>query len=872
MAKLRWTGFVSYARHDAALVERFLNVMRPRCTSLRDLEIELWSDRAILAGQDWAREIAAAAEAADFGLLCVSSSFLASPFVTEVELPALMAGERTIIPVALEPLALDLLDLKGLDPLQIFHLRPPRSARGLSFDECKGRGVNEKRFCDALVAELVTPTRQRAGRTAATLQLGAAARSLRGLAHRAGATSRSRIERLAVLAEADPDGRDLNLGGVVDALYPGDADGVERFRQLRQAMRGLADEHGVAIACEVDGQKRSGPDARRCWFTGVDDEVERIEWLSHDASQPPPGTVAIRAHARREILRICIDGPATASGDELTGRLTAALAHDADLGLEVTSTRALAGEHRERVRARRLAGADLVVCLLSREYLTEYGDSAADGGRPVVPVALERLDEAGLGRLAPPFALRGKAFDEHGPDIAQFVAALHEHIVHRVARRTRDALEWDCLLPTDVARDVVDARAMHAELDRAPRTARPPDDTIDVQRHLRAWADDSGGRPYLVIFGEYGMGKTTACQAFTRDLLARRRAGDVDARLPIYLDLRNLGDVKLREPTLAQILDDLLSRAWQSGLVDRPTADEVVDYVQHRRAVVVFDGLDEVLVHLSDRQGQALLRQLWSILPPKLHSGPRAGRVLMTCRTHFFRTLAEQQTYFRGEDRDAVGAGSYAALHLLPFNEEQVRAYLERRDVSGSDGGGVERAIELIRAVHNLSDLVTRPYNLRLVADQLGALERRIASGERVDAAALYDELVGSWLARDEGKHQLRKHDKLRLMEELAAELWREGRRSLPVDRLEAWLHRRLGADDELGRWFALARPDVAVLAEDLRTATFVVRPGADDFAFAHTSLLEYFLARRLARALDRGRPCRVGDAAAQPRDARLSR
>ncbi len=857
MAKLRWTGFVSYARHDAALVERFLNVLRPRCASLRDLEIELWSDRVILAGQDWAREIAVAAEAADFGLLCVSPSFLASPFVTEVELPALMAGERTIIPVALEPLALELLDLKGLDPLQIFHLRPPRSARGLSFDECKGRGVNEKRFCDALVAELVAPTRQRAGRTAATLQLGAAARSLRGLAHRAGATSRSRIERLAVLAEADPDGRDLNLGGVVDALYPGDADGVERFRQLRQAMRAVADEHGIAIACEVDGQKRSGPDARRCWFTGVDDEAERIEWLSHDASQSPPGTVAIRARARREILRICIDGPATASGDELTGRLTAALTHDADLGLEVTSTRALAGEHRERVRARRLAGADLVVCLLSREYLAEHGDSAADGGRPVVPVALERLDGADLGRLAPPFALRGKAFEEHGPDIEQFVAALHEHIVHRVTRRTIDALEWDCLLPADVARDVIDARAMHAVLDRPPRTAHPPDDTIDVQQHLRSVGRrcrrPSVPRDLRRVRDGQDDG-VPGIHARSARASARRRRRCTAADLPRPAQPRGRQAARAdaradpRRPPLA---------AWQSGLADRPTADEVVDYVQHRRAVVVFDGLDEVLVHLSDRQGQALLRQLWSILPPKLHSGPRAGRVLMTCRTHFFRTLAEQQTYFRGEDRDAVGTDSYAALHLLPFNEQQVRAYLERRDLSAADGGGVERAIELIRAVHNLSDLVTRPYNLRLVADQLGALERRIASGERVDAAALYDELVGSWLARDEGKHQLRKHDKLRLMEELAAELWREGRRSLPVDRLEAWLHRRLGADDELGRWFALARPDVAVLAEDLRTATFVVRPGADDFAFAHTSLLEYFLARRLARALVESDPPR---------------
>ena len=36
-----------------------------------------------------------------------------------------------------------------------------------------------------------------------------------------------------------------------------------------------------------------------------------------------------------------------------------------------------------------------------------------------------------------------------------------------------------------------------------------------------------------------------------------------------------------------------------------------------------------------------------------------------------------------------------------------------------------------------------------------------------------------------------------------------------------------------------MARPDPAVLAEDLRTATFIVRPAVSHFEFAHTALLE---------------------------------
>ena len=43
-------------------------------------------------------------------------------------------------------------------------------------------------------------------------------------------------------------------------------------------------------------------------------------------------------------------------------------------------------------------------------------------------------------------------------------------------------------------------------------------------------------------------------------------------------------------------------------------------------------------------------------------------------------------------------------------------------------------------------------------------------------------------------------------------------------------------------------------------TSTFVVRPGVDRFEFAHTSLLEFFLARYLMRALVEGRHHRGDD------------
>jgi len=152
VAEHRFTGFVSYAHADAGLVERFLALMAPRCQILRDIEVDAWWDRQILVGQRWAQEIAAAMESADFGLLCVSPSFLASPYIAQVELPGLLGDGKIIVPVGLDRVDLDRADLRSLDELWIFSYRSPRGHGERWFSECAG--PNTARFCSRLVADI----------------------------------------------------------------------------------------------------------------------------------------------------------------------------------------------------------------------------------------------------------------------------------------------------------------------------------------------------------------------------------------------------------------------------------------------------------------------------------------------------------------------------------------------------------------------------------------------------------------------------------------------------------------------------------------------------------------------------------------------
>ncbi|HXN38671.1 MAG TPA: toll/interleukin-1 receptor domain-containing protein [Solirubrobacteraceae bacterium] len=145
-------GFLSYAHADTVLVERLIDLLRPRCANLRELELGSWWDQRILAGEYWEQEVATAMDAADFGLFCISPSFLASRYVTEVELPAFLPAARAIIPVGLEAIDCGRADLKGLEALQIFRYRRRGAKSPLWFAECAG--INRARFCDDLVAQM----------------------------------------------------------------------------------------------------------------------------------------------------------------------------------------------------------------------------------------------------------------------------------------------------------------------------------------------------------------------------------------------------------------------------------------------------------------------------------------------------------------------------------------------------------------------------------------------------------------------------------------------------------------------------------------------------------------------------------------------
>jgi hypothetical protein len=88
--------FISYAHKDAAWFEK-LKTQLSAMELITD-KIDIWYDERIPKGAEWEKEIMAALDSAEVGILLISKDFFASGFIKDKELPRLLKAaseERT---------------------------------------------------------------------------------------------------------------------------------------------------------------------------------------------------------------------------------------------------------------------------------------------------------------------------------------------------------------------------------------------------------------------------------------------------------------------------------------------------------------------------------------------------------------------------------------------------------------------------------------------------------------------------------------------------------------------------------------------------------------------------------------------------------
>lgn len=86
------TVFISYSHEDDPYRLKLVEALKPYA---KHLDIQVWDDREIRAGADWAEEIECALRRSNVAVILISPSFLASDFITGKELPQIIELARS---------------------------------------------------------------------------------------------------------------------------------------------------------------------------------------------------------------------------------------------------------------------------------------------------------------------------------------------------------------------------------------------------------------------------------------------------------------------------------------------------------------------------------------------------------------------------------------------------------------------------------------------------------------------------------------------------------------------------------------------------------------------------------------------------------
>ncbi|MBL9154046.1 MAG: TIR domain-containing protein [Verrucomicrobiales bacterium] len=726
---------------------------------------------------------------------------------------------------------------------------------------------------------------------------------------------RVNAERLSALLPLFETG-EASLASALQVIAPGKdrVAALAAYQTFVVRANEAAREANLELAIKVDTQKKADPEIRKTWIEGPSPDVANLAQFTREAVSTiegqdlvPPAAAILNQEEQehpekiKPLIRFFVSY-AHADRERVTrlqDSLEKELALIKDYRFEIWSDKKIevGADWDERIQTA-LKSCDFGLLFVSRDFLLSRYITGKElppfvtGTKPVIPVGLtplvfDRIDMKGLEvtqiyRLQrdsgePRFYSQctGHIADEFAQDLAGKILEKIKSSRKPTAPKAKplrpsrtpepfplDDAEVAHAATADLGHHIVlnnvtpecpvDPHGANVSLQNWEKDASQLEQNrTKAVDFLADWAIKPEGTPFCAVLGETGIGKTTTLMLLAEEL-ERRREQDATVPAVIFIDLKDY--YFENDPVLEDILRVVISRHWKGDAGRAITPEMIIRAVRERGALIIFDGLDERIIPLPQGRRDAFIRQLWSVLPPlsqKPKPGTRPGRLIISCRSHYFPTITALSSAFTGEDREGIRQQDYTACVILPFNDAQVRAYLGK--MLGEER--VEEAVGVIRSVHNLTDLSTRPFLLSLIAPELNALEQMKAAGRTVLGVTLYGLFVEKWLRRDEYKHQFTPEHKLQMMEALAAHLCRINQKTLPWAKVSKWLDSFLAAHPEIRDRYQ-DKP-AEVLNQDFRAATFCLRPDGekDGFRFAHTSLYEYFLALHLVRAWEEDRP-----------------
>jgi predicted NACHT family NTPase len=348
-----------------------------------------------------------------------------------------------------------------------------------------------------------------------------------------------------------------------------------------------------------------------------------------------------------------------------------------------------------------------------------------------------------------------------------------------------------------------------------------------IDGYIDLWLDDPA-KEHISILGEFGTGKTWFAFHYAWTALQRYRdaqkRGLERPRLPLVIPLRDYA----KAVSVESLFSEFFFRKHEIPL---PGYSAFEQLNRMGKLLLIFDGFDEMAARV-DRQ--EMINNFWELAKVVVPG----AKVILTCRTEHFPEAKEGRALLNAELQASTAAltgetPQFEVLELEKFNDEQIRQVLELQAESAT----VEQVMENAQ----LLDLARRPVMTELILEALPDIE----AGKPVDMSRVYLYAVRRKMERDIKAERTFTSlaDKLYFLSELSWEMVSSDQMSLNYrlfpDRIRRLFGSMVREEKDLDHWHY-----------DMMGQTMLIRNSDGDYTPAHRSLLEFFVAYKLAAEL----------------------
>ncbi len=329
----------------------------------------------------------------------------------------------------------------------------------------------------------------------------------------------------------------------------------------------------------------------------------------------------------------------------------------------------------------------------------------------------------------------------------------------------------------------------------------------------------------IVILGEYGCGKTTFCQKYAHDLADRymNNYEKSDFRIPIVIKLSGYG----KSPNIKKSLIEELQK--QSCEIEN--FETISKLNGEGKLLFILDGLDEALPQGGDDPTTKLFNSITQFAHEK-------SKIILTCRTEFFRTSQEIIDLLQYPDRRK----SSIVVSLKKLNTLQIKEYLQKKFPEKWNCFWPK-----IGEVPGLKDLARRPVLLNIITDHLPSL---LKNKQEVDTSFLYEHCIKDELKRKvlNIETTIESEERLSLMRELAIRMYRRGGNEIRHEMIPNKLY--------FEKLFGPLRgKELREYVHDFLSCSFLARDNDGFYSFSHSSFKDFFVAGVLLDEIKTNKP-----------------